>query len=151
MPAGATPSRILSATAKFLFLRAVARSSITSGISLPIKSSEPPATADRVREQAENAREFFNRFHEQVERGNGGCVIFAVAFEVRSSQYWLVILASSNSSPMAPPVLKSSSIAARNRSRHFAATSSTGSLRDRKRHRRRASSARVEGVKVACR
>ena len=45
-----------------------------------------------------------------------------------SSQNLLVILASSNSSPIAPPVLKSSSIAAMNFWRQVAAACRTGSL-----------------------
>ena len=45
-----------------------------------------------------------------------------------SSQNLLVILASSKSSPMAPPVLKSSSIAVMNLVRQVAAALSSGSL-----------------------
>ena len=84
MPIGARPSRILSATAKFLFFRAAARSSITSGITWA-NSSSPSAACGFAGGATKMPRTFASSLivvSSSVERGHGRGVALAGAFQV---------------------------------------------------------------------
>ena len=81
---GARPSRILSATAKFFFLRAAARRSITRGMSLASKSSdlEPPACAGGLVKKPRMFDSSLIVVINSVERGDGRGIVLPRDFQI---------------------------------------------------------------------